>query len=128
MPLIAQNKKPRVILGLMTFNPDETSGARVTDPEEYARALDVLQGRGYYEVDTARVYGNGTQEAFTRDAKWKERGLTLATKVKYPNNPGDNVHDKVIESVEQSLKELGTDTVDILYLHAAVSLVARRSL
>ncbi len=117
-PPVAEKSKPRVILGLMTFNPE--SGARVTDVNEFGEFLDLLQARGYNEVDTARVYGNGTQEAFTREAKWKERGLTLATKVKYPSTPGENVHDKVIESVETSLKELGTDSVDILYLHAAV--------
>ncbi|KAH8896486.1 Aldo/keto reductase [Thozetella sp. PMI_491] len=115
----AQNAKPRVILGLMTFNPDPSSGARILDVGEFGKALDVFQGRGYHEVDTARVYGNGTQEAFTREAGWKKRGLKLATKVKYPHTPGDNVHDKVIESVEKSLAELGTDSVDILYLHAA---------
>lgn len=82
--------------------------------------LDLLQKRGYNEVDTARVYVSRKQEAFTREVGWKERGLTLATKVQYPNTPGDNTADKVVESVETSLKELGTDCVDLLYLHAAV--------
>lgn len=90
--------------------------------DEYGKVLDLFQKRGYNEVDTARVYVGGKQEAFTREVGWKERGLTLATKVKYPANPGDNVADKVTESVELSLKELGTDCVDLLYLHAAVSL------
>lgn len=82
--------------------------------------LDLYQQRGYSEVDTARVYVSRKQEAFTREAGWKERGLTLATKVQYPSTPGDNTADKVAESVEISLKELGTDCVDLLYLHAAV--------
>ncbi|KAH7025756.1 NADP-dependent oxidoreductase domain-containing protein [Microdochium trichocladiopsis] len=122
MPLIASmGNKPRVILGLMTFGPpgQESAGARITDIGEYNKVLDTLQSRGYNEVDTARVYVSGKQEAHTREAKWKERGLTLATKVKYPNEAGANVGSKVLESVEVSLKELGTDTIDILYLHAA---------
>lgn len=82
--------------------------------------LDLFQGRGYSEVDTARVYVGTKQEAFTREVGWKARGLTLATKVQYPASPGDNVADKVVASVETSLKELGTDCVDLLYLHAAV--------
>jgi aflatoxin B1 aldehyde reductase len=118
-PLIAQSPKPRVILGLMTFGPDEATGARITDVGEFDRVLDLFQARGYNEVDTARIYVGGKQEAFTREARWKERGLTLATKILYPNQPGDNVPDKVLESVGVSLKELGTDCVDILYLHAA---------
>ncbi|KAK3365547.1 NADP-dependent oxidoreductase domain-containing protein [Lasiosphaeria ovina] len=119
MPLIAQSPKNRIILGLMTFGPDEATGARVTNIDEYGKVLDLFQSRGYNEVDTARVYVGGKQEAFTRDARWKDRGLTLATKIKYPGEHGTNLHDKVIESLDLSLKELGTDTVDLLYLHAA---------
>ncbi|KAF4457152.1 potassium channel beta subunit [Fusarium albosuccineum] len=119
MPLIAQNPKHRVILGLMTFGPpgSQEHDARVFDLDTYNKALDVFQGRGYSEVDTARVYVGGQQEGWTKQARWKERGLTLATKVKYPSNPGDNTAEKVVESVETSLKELGTDCIDLLYLH-----------
>ncbi|KAK3369960.1 NADP-dependent oxidoreductase domain-containing protein [Podospora didyma] len=120
MPLIATAPAHRVILGLMTFGTDESTGARVTDAGDFNKILDLFQSRGYNEVDTARVYVGGQQEAFTREANWKDRGLTLATKIKYPSEHGANVHDKVIESLDLSLKELGTDAVDILYLHAAV--------
>ncbi|KAK3358768.1 NADP-dependent oxidoreductase domain-containing protein [Lasiosphaeria hispida] len=119
MPLIAQSPTARVILGLMTFGPDEATGARVTDVGEFGKVLDLFQARGYNEVDTARVYVGHKQEAFTREAGWKDRGLTLATKIKYPGEPGGNAPDKVLESLDVSLKELGTDVVDILYLHAA---------
>ena len=119
MPLIAQNPKPRVILGLMTFGPDEATGARITDVSQFGKILDTFQVRGYNEVDTARVYIGGKQEAFTREAGWKDRGLTLATKVIYPTDDGQNVPDQVFASVDTSLKDLGTDVVDILYLHAA---------
>lgn len=120
MPLIAQNPQPRVILGLMTFGTDTETGARVTTIPEFSKVLDLFQSRGYNEVDTARMYIGGKQESFTREAGWKDRGLTLATKVSYPTNGGDNTRDKVLESADISLKELGTDCVDILYLHAAV--------
>ncbi len=86
-PLVAQNPKPRVILGLMTFNPDLATGARVTDVAEFGEFLDLFQARGYHEVDTARVYGNGTQEAFTREAKWKERGLPWLRRSSIPTRP-----------------------------------------
>ncbi|KAI0184796.1 aflatoxin B1 aldehyde reductase member 3 [Xylaria flabelliformis] len=119
MPLIPSNPKDRIILGLMTFGPSEESGARVTSMDEYKRVLDRFQERGYNEVDTARVYAALKQEAWTREAGWKERGLTLATKFRYPGGDGDNTGDKVAASLETSLKELGTDCVDICYLHAA---------
>lgn len=119
MPLIpGMGSKPRVILGTMTFGPDESAGARVTSLSDYAKCLDTLQARGYNEIDTARAYINGKQEAWTRDAKWQERGLSLATKC-YPNKPGVHKPENLRASLETSLKELGTDCVDIFYLHAA---------
>ena len=118
MPLIAQNPKPRVILGLMTFGPDEKQGARITSLDEFNNCLNYLQQEGYNEVDTARVYVGGKQEAFTAEANWKERGLTLATKW-YPHNAGDHKADMVKAKCNESLKELQTDCVDIFYLHAA---------
>lgn len=117
MPLIAQNPKPRVILGLMTFGPDESAGARITSLDEYNQCLDYFQQQGYNEVDTARSYVAGKQEAFTREAKWKERGLTLATKW-YPDKPGAHKPAVLRATLDLSLKELGTDCVDIFYLHA----------
>ncbi|KAI0440440.1 aflatoxin B1 aldehyde reductase member 2 [Xylaria telfairii] len=117
MPLIPGTPKDRIILGLMTFGPDASTGARVTDMAEFKRVLDRFQQRGYNEVDTARVYTGTKQEAFTRDAGWKDRGLTLATKFRYPAD-GDNTADKVVESLGASLAELGTECVDVCYLHA----------
>ncbi|EXJ79234.1 oxidoreductase [Capronia epimyces CBS 606.96] len=123
MPLIpsttALASKERVILGLMTFGPPgtESKGARITSLDEYKQTLDYFQSQGYNEVDTARAYIDGGQEAFTREAHWKERGLKLATKC-HPSNPGGHKPESLRATLETSLKELGTDTVDIFYLHA----------
>ncbi len=117
MALLFQNQV-RVILGLMTFGPDESAGARITSLDEYNKCLDHFQAKGYNEIDTARIYVGGKQEAFTREAHWKERGLTIATKW-YPQKPGDHKPDVIKEKLSLSLKELNTDCVDIFYLHAA---------
>ncbi|KAL3467995.1 NADP-dependent oxidoreductase domain-containing protein [Aspergillus heterothallicus] len=117
MPLIAQNPLPRTILGLMTFGPDESSGARITSLDEFNKHLDYFQQQGFNEIDTARIYVGGKQEAWTKEAKWKERGLTLATKW-YPKTPGDHKANVLREQLELSLSELGADQVDIFYLHA----------
>ena len=103
----------------MTFGPDINAGARITSLPEYNSFLDHFQAAGYNEIDTARIYVGGKQEAFTREAKWKERGLTIATKV-YPNTPGIHKPDVLTEQFNTSLRELGADYVDIFYLHAAV--------
>jgi len=119
MPLIMPTTgKPRVILGLMTFGLDENAGARITSLSEYNKCLDYFQSQGYNEVDTARIYIGGKQEAFTREANWKDRGLTLATKC-YPLEPGTHKPERLRQNLETSLKELNTDCVDIFYLHAA---------
>ena len=60
----------------------------------------------------------GKQEAFSAEAHWKERGLTLATKC-YPREPGTHKAAVIKEQLAVSLKELKTDCVDIFYLHAA---------
>lgn len=118
--------KPRVILGTMTFGPDADKGARVTNFPEYTSCLDAFQTAGYTEIDTARVYVGGKQEGWTRDAKWNERGLALATKC-YPTEPGMHSPEKIRDALETSLRELGLrdaegggkGAVDIFYLHAA---------
>ena len=119
MPLLMGGTgKPRVILGTMTFGPDEAAGARITSIDTYNSILDKFQSQGYNEIDTARVYVGGKQEAFTREANWKSRGLTCATKW-YPHYPEAHKAETIEEMLNKSLSELGTDCVDIFYLHAA---------
>ncbi|KAK1061162.1 hypothetical protein LTR74_011283 [Friedmanniomyces endolithicus] len=118
MPLLTGTGKPRVILGTMTFGPDPAAGARITSLDTYNSILDKFQQQGHSEIDTARVYIGGKQEAFTRDAKWQERGLSVATKW-YPHYPQAHKAETVEEMLEKSLSELGTKCVDIFYLHAA---------
>ncbi|RMD44544.1 hypothetical protein DV735_g555, partial [Chaetothyriales sp. CBS 134920] len=112
-------KKPRVVLGLMTFGPpgSEAAGSRITSLDDFNQCLDHLQSRGYNEVDTARVYVNGLQEGWTKAANWRERKLVLATKW-YPQKPGDHSAASIRANLEKSLHELGTDSVEIFYLHA----------
>lgn len=116
--LIPGSSQPRVILGCMTFGPDADKGARVTSLDEYNGVLDDLQAAGYNEIDTARLYVGGKQEAWTKDARWQERGLKLATK-HYPTPGGEHKPENIRKALETSLKELGTNCVDIYYLHAA---------
>ncbi|EAS30419.3 aldo/keto reductase [Coccidioides immitis RS] len=118
MPLVVPHSGPRVILGLMTFGPDEKEGARITSLDEFKKCLDCLTANNFYEIDTARIYVGGQQEAFTAQAGWRDRGLKIATKW-YPRNAGDHKPEVIRQNLEKSLKELQTDCVDIFYLHAA---------
>jgi aflatoxin B1 aldehyde reductase len=102
----------------MTYGPETSPDNRVTTIEEFQRHLDALQKHGYNEVDTARIYSGGEQEAFTAKAGYKERGLQLATK-SYPLAPGAHTAANLRKDLETSLAALGTTSVDIFYLHSA---------
>ena len=103
----------------MTFGPDKDAGGRISSLPEYKDILDTFQQGGYDEVDTAHSYVGTKQQAFTREAGWKERGLKLATKF-YPGSVhGGHDAANLREKLEWNLKELGTDCVEIFYLHAA---------
>ena len=118
MNISALPPNPRVILGLMTFGPTVEKGARITSLDTFTSCLSHLTSRGYNELDTARVYIDGAQEAFTASAGYKDRGFSIATKL-YPSPPYSHKPDVLRAALEKSLKELGTDCVDIFYLHAA---------
>lgn len=118
---MSSTTKNRIILGLMTFGPDEDKGARITSMNEYKRCLDLLKSRGYDEIDTARVYVGGKQEGWTREAGWKEKEFKIASKW-YPHDAGAHKPEILKAKVDESLKELGTDSIDIYYLHAGMQI------
>lgn len=69
---------------------------------------------GYRHIDTAQAYNNETEVGtaiHNSSVKWEE--IFLTTKVTPRNFPKD----KFISSVEESLKKLKTDYVDLLLLH-----------
>ncbi|KAJ4292586.1 hypothetical protein N0V90_009249 [Kalmusia sp. IMI 367209] len=130
-------KHNRIILGLLSDDlwtgtpklapgeiPDQGSltqdiewGAKTTSLDDFGIFLDHFQAAGYDEGDTARTYQNGSQEAFTAAVGYKQRNLTIATKL-YPDRPGMHTPENLRANVEESLKQLKTDYVDIFYLHA----------
>lgn len=78
---------------------------------------------GINHFDTADVYQSGqAEEALRRALDGVERSsLVIATKVFWPTGPGPNdrgtSRKHLFESLERSLRRLGTDYVDILYCH-----------
>ncbi|KAI1413888.1 Aldo/keto reductase [Hypoxylon sp. FL1857] len=102
---------PRIILGLMVIGPEGSPGARMTSLDDFKQALDIFQEHGYKELDTARLYIGGQQESFTKQAGWKERGLSIGTKL-WPQPPGSHAPGPLTSTFETCLRELGTDSVD----------------
>src|SRR4051812_9591621 len=105
----------RLCLGTMMFG-----GA--TDEQEAARIIDDAHEHGINFIDTADIYNKGESERVVGRAIAARRDQwVLATKVgnavgTRPNEQGLS-RKRVLYAIEQSLQRLGTDYVDIYYLH-----------
>ncbi len=104
-----------VTVGTMNF------GARTPAPEAHrivARALE----RGAPFFDTANSYGNGDAERLLGQALRGQRArVGVATKVglaRVRGKPEGLAGAQVTRALEDSLKRLGMEDVDVLYLHA----------
>ena len=108
-------------LGTMTFGSDWGWGA---DADEARRIFDTYVDRGGNFIDTSVNYTNGTSERMVGAfAKAKRERLVIATKFTMARNPGNpnsggNHRLNIVRSVEQSLRQLDTDRIDLLHLHA----------
>jgi aryl-alcohol dehydrogenase-like predicted oxidoreductase len=107
-------------LGTMTFGKEWGWGS---DDVESRRIFDLYVERGGNFIDTANVYTGGTSERlvgeFSRDRR--ER-LVIATKYSLTTDRADpnasgNHRKNMVRAVEASLKRLGTDYIDLFYLH-----------
>jgi aryl-alcohol dehydrogenase-like predicted oxidoreductase len=104
-------------LGAMMFgawgNPDH---------EESIRIIHSALDSGINFIDTANGYSEGESEVIVGKAlKDRREGTVLATKVWAPVGPGANqrgLSRKAIqEQVENSLRRLGTDVIDLYQIH-----------
>jgi aryl-alcohol dehydrogenase-like predicted oxidoreductase len=107
-------------LGTMTFGTDWGWGA---DATESRRIFDLYVDLGGNFVDTSVNYTNGSSERLLGEFLHEKRErLVLATKftlARDPGNPnsGGNHRLNMQRSVEQSLRQLGTDRIELFYLH-----------
>lgn len=108
-------------LGTMTFGSDWGWGA---DDAEAMRIFDAYVDRGGNLVDTSVNYTNGASERLVGQAiKDKRDQIVLATKFTMARdagniNSGGNHRYNLVRSVETSLRQLDTDRIDLLYVHA----------
>ncbi|EMN1928737.1 aldo/keto reductase [Burkholderia ambifaria] len=108
-------------LGTMMFGGE-------TDEATSARIIDKAFDQGVNFIDTADVYHAGRSEEIVGRAIARHRdSWVVATKFGYPAGPdaGPNRQGQsrkwIYESVDASLKRLGTDYVDILYFHRTLT-------
>ena len=109
-----------VCLGTMTFGEDWGWGS---SEAEARKIYDRFREQGGNFIDTANLYTMGTSEKLLGEFMQGHRNeVVLATK--YSNaqpgkdpNAGGNHRKSMMRSVEESLKRLKTDYVDLYWLH-----------
>jgi aryl-alcohol dehydrogenase-like predicted oxidoreductase len=101
-------------LGAMSFASVYGSAEDAESAATIARALEL----GVTFIDTANIYGAGHSEEVVGQAIAGRRAdVVLATKFGGGGDPGLGRRDKVRPALEESLARLGTDYVDLYYLH-----------
>ena len=105
-------------LGTMMF------GQQTPDDEAF-RIIDKAREQGINFIDTADVYGDGASEKVVgQGIKAHRDHWVLATKFVNSHHKGANLggHSRkwVIQTVENSLRRLDTDYIDLFYFHRAV--------
>jgi oxidoreductase len=106
------------------------------DPSRAFSNLDAACASGVTFIDTADAYDNGASERFLGEflSARPRTGLTVATKMgrssgekTYPTDAFSR--DRVLHWNDRSRKNLGTETIDIVHLHAPpIELLQRRHL
>jgi aryl-alcohol dehydrogenase-like predicted oxidoreductase len=117
-------KVPVLSFGTATFGGvgDFFKAWGSTDVLEAKRLVDVCLASGVNFFDTANVYSSGRSEEVLGAAVAGRRSeLLLGTKGTFPmgTNPNDIGSSRfaLVRACEASLKRLGTDYIDIYYLH-----------
>ncbi|MEL6672849.1 MAG: aldo/keto reductase [Bacteroidota bacterium] len=106
-------------LGTMIFGE---SSDRSTPKDEALRLIDQYVEAGGNHLDTADVYASGRSEEIVGEAlKGRRSELILSTKVRFRTQAHANgeglSRSHIIAGVNNSLKRLQTDYIDLLYLH-----------
>ncbi len=107
---------PRLVLGTMTF------GAQV-DREAAGTMVDSCRDAGITMFDTANSYNAGASERILGEIVAPFRAdVLIASKVFNPTGDGSNYRGlrrpAIEEALEATLRRLGTDYLDLYYLHA----------
>lgn len=103
----------RVCLGTMTF------GSQVALPEA-RRIVDTCLDQGVNFIDTANAYNKGESERILGEClREKRASIVLASKVFNPMPEGyaGLSRGSILRAVDDSLARLGTDYLDLYYLH-----------
>ena len=108
-------KVSKLWLGAMMFGDQ-------TDAAEAASIVAAARDAGVNAIDTADAYADGASERITGQLIAADRARWIvATKLANPMGPGPNDRGlsrrHILAAVDASLSRLGTEWIDVLYLH-----------
>lgn len=115
---------PVLSLGTATFGGTNEFFQRwgQTDVNEASRLIDICLDRGVNFFDTANVYSQGASEEVLGAAlKGRRNKVIISTKAAFKMS--EEVNDKgssrfhILNAVHDSLKRLGTDYIDVYFMH-----------
>ncbi|ACF13441.1 aldo/keto reductase [Chloroherpeton thalassium ATCC 35110] len=112
-----------ICLGTMTFGEEWGWGA---SKAESKKMFDAYAHAGGNFIDTANLYTNGSSEKFVGEfiSSASDRAhFVLATKYSLATRKGDpnacgNHRKNLVQAIDASLERLGTDYIDLYWLHA----------
>jgi len=120
-------KVPELCFGCGTFGWHDNEFFKAwgaADVDEARKIVDICMDAGITLFDTADVYSDGNSETVLGKAidHLNREELMISTKATFrlgkgPNDVGSSRY-HLIQSVDRSLKRLGTDYIDIYHLHA----------
>jgi aryl-alcohol dehydrogenase-like predicted oxidoreductase len=93
-----------------------------SDVAEATRLVDVCLDAGLTFFDTADVYSDGaSEEILGRALKGRRHQALISSKATFPMGPGPNERGSsrhhLVRACEASLKRLGTDHIDVYFMH-----------
>lgn len=94
-----------------------------SDNAEARRLVDICIEAGVNLFDTADVYSDGASEEVLGAAiKGRRNDVLISTKMSLPMGDGPNdagsSRSRLIKGIDDALRRLGTDTIDLMQLHA----------
>jgi aryl-alcohol dehydrogenase-like predicted oxidoreductase len=117
-------KVPALSFGTGTFGGTNEFFQRwgASDVKEASRLVDICLEAGVNFFDTADIYSDGASESILGEAlKGRRDQALIATKATFRNGPGPNdvgsSRHHLIRACEASLRRLGTDHIDLYFMH-----------
>ncbi|MBF4160829.1 aldo/keto reductase [Nocardioides acrostichi] len=115
----------RLVIGAMSWGDPARGGHPWVKDEAFAEeVVRTALEAGITFFDTANVYSGGSSEEFTGRSLWKHAAredVVVATKVHGRMRPGPYgaglSRKAILHEVEQSLRRLGTDYIDLYQIH-----------